>query len=174
MHLLRKTLIPLTAVAVIALAISVVGPRAVRAITTPPPSFSPTAVRYPFAVICEFADISVHAGLRIESCTGGVIPLPPGVEFVIETITRDFDASPAVDNVRLAVLAVAGGNGAEWTGYVTPLKSGGDSFFNGSAQTTLYSDPSATLPQVSLLPSEKTSINGSVFLIGYYVYPPAT
>ncbi|SPF47171.1 hypothetical protein SBA4_3650003 [Candidatus Sulfopaludibacter sp. SbA4] len=120
MHLLRKALVPLAGVAVIALAMSVVGPR---------------------------------------------------------TITKDFNTELPVDSVNLYVSTLTGGNTTLWSEHTTAQeKSGGVANFYGSAQTTLYQDPgsSAQIQLTESGASAKSSINGAVYLIGYYVYPPAS
>jgi len=167
MHLQRKALISVAGVAVIALAISVVGPRAVRAFASPTPAFSPTAVRYPFSCTAFF-DGEGNPSLT-KSCTGDLVQLPPGVEFVIQTINRAFSTS--ANNVLINVSLYTGGNPDSWSEYVTPEKGTGGFF--GSSQTTLYSDPSTVL-QVTLAPSQKAIIDGTVTLVGYYVYPPVS
>jgi len=173
MHLLRKALVPLAGVAVIALAISVVGPRAVRALPTS--SFSPTAVRYPWTAVCVFSSVTLTTA-RPESC---IIfsTVPASAVFVIQTITKDFTTELPVDSVNLYVSTLTGGNTAEWDEYTTAQqKSNGMAHFSGGAQTTLYQDPGSSA-QIQLTESEgsaKTTINGAVYLIGYYVYPPAS
>jgi hypothetical protein len=94
MHLLRKASIPMAGVAVIALAVLMVGPRAVRAIGTvaPTSSFSATAVRYPWTVICNFNNVSFTL-VHTQKCEY-LDPLPPGAVFVIQTITKQFSISP--------------------------------------------------------------------------------
>jgi len=173
MHLLRKALVPLAGVAVIALAMSVVGPRAVRAL--PISSFSPTAVRYPWAAVCVFSSVTFTSA-RPQSC---VIfsTVPASAVFVIETITKDFNTELPVDSVNLYVSTLTGGNTTLWSEHTTAQeKSGGVANFYGSAQTTLYQDPgsSAQIQLTESGASAKSSINGAVYLIGYYVYPPAS
>jgi hypothetical protein len=173
MHLFRKTLIPLAAVAIIAMAISVVGPHAVRAFTTTPPSFSPSAVRYPWVGFCNYANTPIPPGEGLlKNCDGKPQALPLGVELVIQTISFSLSTEDKVDAMAFNVNTIAGGNAAAWTEYSTPKATfEGTSVFVGSAQTTLYSEgiPNVFLSQVG--GPTKNAVTGFVMLIGYYVYP---
>jgi hypothetical protein len=175
MHLLRKSLIPLAAVAIIAMAISVVGPRAARAFTTTPPSFSPTAVRYPWTAICNLNGIEFTGSTTGgQNCNFGN-PLPPGVVFVIQTITKSYNTTLPADSVDISIFTSAGGQQTLWTEHANAqFKFGGAAFYSGSAQTTLYNDPGTT-PQVNFTDdtsSPKILLFGAIYLTGYYVYPP--
>ena len=180
MHLLRKALIPLAGVAVIALAISVVRPHAVRAFVPLSPSFSPTAVRYPWEESCYFnnkepgaiAGTGDYGAIQLYCDAGS--PRPTGALFVIQTINRVYSTNLMVDAIVLKVFTTGGGQSTTWVDYTTPQLKGPGAYFYASSLTTLYSDP-GTKPQVRLAkvggPAE-ISFSGEVDLIGYYVYPP--
>lgn len=170
MSLLRKALVPLAGVAVIALVISVAGPRAVHAIVATVVQDVDNAARHPFYGHCSVLSSLTHGDGG--SC---VISVPAGEEVVLQTERLYTTADPKNTKVlNYLMMTTAGGFEPVYTdavghdtGFYQPAFSADFSAYNW----TLYADPgtSITCGASTRATNPVVGLELDCTLTGYYV-----